>query len=217
MNSTVITISYCSQVIVDVPKILQLCEGLSASGQKTGTHVVPALRVVATDLFAGGRSSSSDIAASELDTQREVVVSMLLRCLDHPEVIATLAKVMLWTRTDVAGGDDRARKLSRQILDGLLPRLCAHSVQLSCAGHVRQLLALLRALSPGALRPCDAVMSSLLSCSVELGSLRELTSWLAFTLVTFLVVLQLSPEEAVLGRLQVKAGAIYLSITGTWN
>lgn len=120
---------------------------------------------------------------------------------------------MLWTRAAAAqqqhhpsattAEDDRARKLSRQILNGLLPRLCAHSVQLLRPGHVRQLLQLLRALSPGALRPCDAVMSSLLSCSVELGSLRELTSWLAFTLATFLVVLQLSPEEAVLGRLQV--------------
>jgi hypothetical protein len=67
---------------------------------------------------------------------------------------------------------------------------------------VRQLLQLLRALCPGALRPCDAIMSALLSCGVELGSLDELTSWLAFTLLTFLVVLRLSPEEAVLGRLQ---------------
>ena len=192
-----------------MPKILQLCEGLSASGQKTGTHVVPALRVVATDLFTGRNTTSTTAGDSELETQREVVVSMLLRCLDHPEVIETLAKVMLWTRAAAqhSGGDnreDRARKLSRQILDGLLPRLSAHTVQLANAGHVRQLLQLLRSLSPGALRPCDAVMSSLLSCSVELGSLRELTSWLAFTLVTFLVVLQLSPEEAVLGRLQVR-------------
>ena len=112
---------------------------------------------------------------------------MLLRCLDHPEVIDTLAKVMLWMRSAHSGEDDRARKLSRQILDGLLPRLCAHTVQLAHAGHVRQLLQLLRALSPGALRPCDAVMSSLLSCSVELGSVHELTSWLAFSLVSSLV------------------------------
>jgi hypothetical protein len=78
-------------------------------------------------------------------------------------------------------------------------------VQLSRPAHVRQLLQLLRALCPGALRPCDAIMSALLSCGVELGSLDELTSWLAFTLLTFLVVLRLSPEEAVLGRLQASA------------
>jgi huntingtin len=174
-----------------------------------GTELQYCCQVVATDLFTG-RSSTTATAANgeELETQREVIVSMLLRCLDHPEVIDTLAKVMTWTRTaacaqeDSSCRDDRARKLSRQILDALLPRLCAHSVQLRSAVHVRQLLQLLRALSPGALRPCDAVMSSLLSCSVELGSMTELTSWLAFTLVTFLVVLQLSPEEAVLGRLQ---------------
>ena len=86
-------------------------------------------------------------------------------------------------------------------LSQLLQQL--HLSQLLQQLRLSQLLQLLRSLSPGALRPCDAVMSSLLSCSVELGSLRELTSWLAFTLVTFLVVLQLSPEEAVLGRLQV--------------
>jgi hypothetical protein len=113
------------------------------------------------------------------------------------------------TTTDDGGGcDEKTRKLSRQILDGLLPRLCAHSVQLSQPVHVRQLLQLLRALCPGALRPCGAIMSALLSCGVELASLDELTSWLAFTLITFLVVLRLSPEEAVLGRLQESAAHV---------
>jgi hypothetical protein len=115
------------------------------------------------------------------------------------------------TTTDDGGCDEKTRKLSRQILDGLLPRLCSHSVQLRQPAHVRQLLQLLRALCPGALRPCDAIMSALLSCGVELGSLAELTSWLAFTLLTFLVVLRLSPEEAVLGRLQASAAHVMSS------
>jgi hypothetical protein len=85
-------------------------------------------------------------------------------------------------------------------------------VQLSRPAHVLQLLQLLRALCPGALRPCDAIMSALLSCGVELGSLDELTSWLAFTLITFLVVLRLSPEEAVLGRLQASASHVMSSL-----
>jgi anionic cell wall polymer biosynthesis LytR-Cps2A-Psr (LCP) family protein len=37
-------------------------------------------------------------ADGELETQREVVTSMLLRCLDHPEVITTLSLIMQWTR-----------------------------------------------------------------------------------------------------------------------
>ena len=44
--------NYHSKVIIDVPAILQLCEGLSAGGdQKKGAHAVAALRVVAHDLF----------------------------------------------------------------------------------------------------------------------------------------------------------------------
>ena len=40
-----------SKPIIDVPKILHLCEGLFASGQNAETFVMPALIPVADDLF----------------------------------------------------------------------------------------------------------------------------------------------------------------------
>lgn len=42
---------YHSKPIIDIPKILRLCEGLFASGQVAEKHVLPALIPVAEDLF----------------------------------------------------------------------------------------------------------------------------------------------------------------------
>ena len=70
------------------------------------------------------RSSTGD---GELDTQREVIISMLLRYISHPTVISTIASILTWIRGE-AGGEEKSRKLSRQILDVLLPQLCGHQV-----------------------------------------------------------------------------------------
>ncbi len=77
-------------------------------------------------------------------------------------------------------------------------------VELSEPEHVVTLIKLLKALSPGALRPCDAMITALLGTAVDLSCLREVHSWLGFTLASMVIIFQLSPEEAVLGRLQVK-------------
>jgi huntingtin len=183
-----------SKVIIDVPKILQLCEGLAARGEASCDYVVPALRVVAADLFTGR-------AGGELEAQREVVVSMLLKQLGHCSVMDTLVQLLGWVRAEETG-DDRARKLSRQILDSLLPLLVHHQVPLRERRHLASLKALLRSLSPGTLRPCDPLLSALLGCSADLALLPEVLSWIGFTTAAFLTILQLSPEEAVLGRLQ---------------
>ena len=183
-----------SKVIIDVPKILQLCEGLGARGESSGQYVVPALQVVAADLF-------TTRTGGELEAQREVVVSMMLKQLGRQPVMESLVQVLDWVRAE-EGGDDKARKLSRQILDSLLPLLCSHQVEMRCRRHLASLHGLLRALSPGTLRPCDPILSSLLGCAVDLSLLPEVLSWLGFTVSSFLTILQLSPEDAVLGRLQ---------------
>ena len=183
-----------SKVIIDVPKLLQLCEGLAARGEASWRYVVPALAVLAADLF-------TTRTGGELEAQREVVVSMLLKQLSHHEVMDTLGQLLEWVRAE-EGGEDKARKLSRQILDALIPLLCAHQVEMRERRHLDSLEQLLQALSPGTLRPCDPLLSALLGCPVDLALLPEVLSWLAFTVSTFLTIFQLSPEEAVLGRLQ---------------
>ena len=190
---------YHSKTVIDIPRILQLCEGLAAGRERPERHVVPALEVVAVDLFE--RESSGD--GSELETQREVAVNMLMKQMACPRIWDTVSRVLGILESEEDGaGEDKARKLSRQVVDVLVPLLCSHGVRLENRVDLDSLKNLLRSLSPGALRPCDKIMSSLLSCHADLASMTEVTSWLGFTIVTFLTVFHLSPEEAVLGRLQ---------------
>ena len=128
-------------------------------------------------------------------------MSMLLKHINHSIVINSIANILNWLKLEPEN-EEKARKLSRQILDVLLPKLCNHKVELSEAEHVQALIKLLKSLSPGALRPCDAMITSLLGTSVDLACLKEVHSWLAFTLASMVIIFQLSPEEAVLGRLQ---------------
>jgi len=58
--------------------------------------LLPMLILLNPVLSLPGRNAVA--ADGELETQREVVTSMLLRCLDHPEVIHTLSLIMQWTR-----------------------------------------------------------------------------------------------------------------------
>lgn len=40
-----------SKSIIDIPKIIQLCDGLMASGQDPRTHCIPALEPIVEDVF----------------------------------------------------------------------------------------------------------------------------------------------------------------------
>ena len=196
---------YHSKTIITRPKIIQLIKGLAASRDQPHSLVIPALEVVAVDLF------SVSPVSQEVLTQQEVVVNMLLGQLAHSQVWLLLARVL-----ELVGGEEReegegeereereerARRLSSQIIDALLPLLCSHSVQLSSPDHLRALNRLFSALSPCCLRPCDRLISALMSSTCDLTNMAEVTSWLAFSIASFLAIFRLSPEEAVVGRLQ---------------
>ena len=65
------------------------CEGLFASGQNAETFVMPALIPVADDLFCSRTSSDP---ASELETQREVMLTMLIKLLPYSQVRLSVEK-----------------------------------------------------------------------------------------------------------------------------
>ena len=64
-------------------------EGLFASGQNAETFVMPALIPVADDLFCSRTSSDP---ASELETQREVMLTMLIKLLPYSQVRLSVEK-----------------------------------------------------------------------------------------------------------------------------
>ncbi|KAL1138045.1 hypothetical protein AAG570_009740 [Ranatra chinensis] len=74
-----------SKLLISVPQVIQLCDGLMASGQNPVTHCIPALLPVVEYVFLLNSSATSDI--KELETQREVLLVMLLRLAEYPQVM----------------------------------------------------------------------------------------------------------------------------------
>ena len=79
---------YHSKLIIGVPKIIQLCDGLMASGQPPLTHCIPALVPVVEEMFLVRNSSLTVNEEKELETTREVLMSMMLRLAEYPQVRA---------------------------------------------------------------------------------------------------------------------------------
>ncbi|KAB7506583.1 hypothetical protein Anas_00288, partial [Armadillidium nasatum] len=85
MFSFLVLLSYerhHSKSIIGVPKIIQLCDGLMASGQPPLSHCILALKPLVEDLFLE-RVHASAVDQKELETQREVICSMLLRLANY--------------------------------------------------------------------------------------------------------------------------------------
>ena len=68
---------------------MQRCDGVMASGHSVDTFAIPALQPLVLTLFV--RPGKED---PNLETQREVVLSMLLRVVDHSRVLSLLTHVL---------------------------------------------------------------------------------------------------------------------------
>ena len=210
---------YHSKPIIDVPKILQLCEGLFASGQSGEKYIVPALLPVAEDLFCQRTNSSSQSktvktndpfdeegqqipSLSELDTQREVLLTMLLKVLMYPDVIELMIKILRSSRSDKARTGERWRKLSRTIVEAMIPLLANQKVQLDDKVTLDIIHRFFASLAPGTLRPVDMLLSAVLNSSVDLTSLIDVQRWLGFIVIALPILTNQSPEEGILSRLE---------------
>ena len=71
------------------PQVMQRCDGVMASGHSVDTFAIPALQPLVLNLFVRPGKEGS-----ELETQREVVLSMLLRVVDHSRVMSLLTHVL---------------------------------------------------------------------------------------------------------------------------
>ena len=70
-------------------QVMQRCDGVMASGHSVDTFAIPALQPLVLNLFVRpGREGA------ELATQREVVLSMLLRVVEHQRVLSLLTHVL---------------------------------------------------------------------------------------------------------------------------
>uniref|UniRef100_UPI00398E67BC huntingtin isoform X2 n=1 Tax=Pristiophorus japonicus TaxID=55135 RepID=UPI00398E67BC len=205
---------YHSKPIIGIPKIIQLCDGIMASGRKAVTHAIPALQPIVHDLFVLRGTNKAD-AGKELDTQKEVVVSMLLRliqyhqsCNKHLEMV--LEMLILVLQQCHKENEDKWKRLSRQIADMILPLLAKQQMHLDSHEALGVLNTLFETVAPSSLRPVDMLLKSMFAMPATLASVGTVQLWISGILAILRVLISQSTEDIVLSRVQELSLSPYL-------
>nr|XP_046259998.1 huntingtin isoform X3 [Scatophagus argus] len=187
---------YHSKQIISIPKIIQLCDGIMASGRKAVTHAIPALQPIVHDLFVLRGSNKAD-AGKELDTQKEVVVSMLLRLVQHHQVLEMFILVLQQCHKE---NEDKWKRLSRQIADVILPMIAKQQMHLDSPEALGVLNTLFETVAPSSLRPVDMLLKSMFTIPVTMASVATVQLWVSGILAVLRVLISQSTEDIVLSR-----------------
>ncbi|CAB0030414.1 unnamed protein product [Trichogramma brassicae] len=202
---------YHSKMIIGMPKIIQLCDGLMASGQAPQTHCIPALVPVVEEMFLMKNPPSNPNEEKELETTREVLMSMMLRLAEYPAIIELIARCLTESRGSNCGnGEEKWRRWSRQALDTILPMLSSRKVRLEFNEANFALIKLFSAASPTVFRPVDPLLKVLLavppsinqsSHDLPLATVVDFQRWLVTVNSSLLAIVSYAKEEAMLSRL----------------
>ncbi|XP_029309042.1 huntingtin isoform X9 [Cottoperca gobio] len=187
---------YHSKQIISIPKIIQLCDGIMASGRKAVTHAIPALQPIVHDLFVLRGSNKAD-AGKELETQKEVVVSMLLRLVQHHQVLEMFILVLQQCHKE---NEDKWKRLSRQISDVILPMIAKQQMHLDSPEALGVLNTLFETVAPSSLRPVDMLLKSMFTTPVTMASVATVQLWVSGILAVLRVLVSQSTEDIVLSR-----------------
>ncbi|XP_070712460.1 huntingtin isoform X2 [Pempheris klunzingeri] len=187
---------YHSKQIISIPKIIQLCDGIMASGRKAVTHAIPALQPIVHDLFVLRGSNKAD-AGKELDTQKEVVVSMLLRLVQYHQVLEMFILVLQQCHKE---NEDKWKRLSRQIADVILPMIAKQQMHLDSPEALGVLNTLFETVAPSSLRPVDMLLKSMFTTPVTMTSVATVQLWVSGILAVLRVLVSQSTEDIVLSR-----------------
>uniref|UniRef100_A0A672GB75 Huntingtin n=1 Tax=Salarias fasciatus TaxID=181472 RepID=A0A672GB75_SALFA len=188
---------YHSKQIISIPKIIQLCDGIMASGRKAVTHAIPALQPIVHDLFVLRGSNKAD-AGKELDTQKEVVVSMLLRLVQHHQVLEMFILVLQQCHKE---NEDKWKRLSRQIADVILPMIAKQQMHLDSPEALGVLNTLFESVAPSSLRPVDMLLKSMFTIPATMASVATVQLWVSGILAVLRVLVSQSTEDIVLSRI----------------
>ncbi|XP_053560168.1 huntingtin [Bombina bombina] len=189
---------YHSKQIIGIPKIIQLCDGIMASGRKAVTHAIPALQPIVHDLFVLRGTNKAD-AGKELETQKEVVVSMLLRLIQYHQVLEMFILVLQQCHKE---NEDKWKRLSRQIADVVLPMLSRQHMHIDSHEALGVLNTLFEILAPSALRPVDMLLRSMFVVPCTMASVNTVQLWISGILAILRVLISQSTEDIVLSRIQ---------------
>ncbi|XP_032843211.2 huntingtin isoform X1 [Tyto alba] len=197
---------YHSKQIIGIPKIIQLCDGIMASGRKAVTHAIPALQPIVHDLFVLRGTNKAD-AGKELETQKEVVVSMLLRLIQYHQVLEMFILVLQQCHKE---NEDKWKRLSRQIADIILPMLAKQQMHIDSHDALGVLNTLFEILAPSSLRPVDMLLRSMFVTPKTMASVSTIQLWISGILAILRVLISQSTEDIVLSRIQELSFSPYL-------
>ncbi|XP_038255130.1 huntingtin isoform X2 [Dermochelys coriacea] len=204
---------YHSKQIIGIPKIIQLCDGIMASGRKAVTHAIPALQPIVHDLFVLRGTNKAD-AGKELETQKEVVVSMLLRLIQYHQVLEMFILVLQQCHKE---NEDKWKRLSRQIADIILPMLAKQQMHIDSHEALGVLNTLFEILAPSSLRPVDMLLRSMFVTPSTMASVSTVQLWISGILAILRVLISQSTEDIVLSRIQELSFSPYLLSCQTIN
>ncbi len=207
-----------SKPIIDVAKILRLCERLLSSGPDGERCVIAALVPITDDLFLyRSVTSAASLEPAELESHRQTVLTLLLRLSTNVSALECLLTALTALRVE---GEDKWRRLSRNVMDTLISLLANQRVGIDNKHSLDTVFRVLAALSPGCLRPVDPFLSAVLTCAIDLSNLTEVQRWLGFVVVVLPIITNQSPEEGILGRLEelgIQVGASSSSASSLLN
>ncbi|KAL4231691.1 hypothetical protein ACF0H5_009269 [Mactra antiquata] len=186
-----------SKPVITMPKIIQLCDGIMASGLDPTTHAVPALQPIVHDLFLLRGASKSDIS-KELETQREVIVSMLLRLIQYHQAIEMFVIVLQQCHRE---SEERWKRLSRQVTDTLLPALAKQQLDLHDQVALDVIHRLFESVAPIVFRPVDILLKTLLMKPASVNTSQSVERWMCLVLAILRVLMAQTKEEVVLSRI----------------
>lgn len=126
-----------------------------ASEQSPLTHCIPALEPIVENIFLT-RNKSNTVDAKELETTRDVVLSMLLRLYEYHGVIDLIALIL--DDSKYCSNSEKWLRWSNQVIDVVLPMLKQNKIRLDNIEAWVSLRKLVFVLEPSVFEPIDNVL-----------------------------------------------------------
>ncbi|XP_056637539.1 huntingtin [Diorhabda sublineata] len=186
-----------SKSIIGVPKIIQLCDGLMASGQPAATHCIPALEPIVEDIFLT-RNKSNTADFKELETTREVVLSMLLRLCDNKQVL-DLITLILEDSKYCTHNIEKWYDWSKRVFNVVLPMFKQNKLKLHDSNSLISMRRFILAMNPEVFKPFDEIIVMFFQEPPALNS-PVFHNWISKIVILLLLVISLK-EDTLLSKI----------------
>ncbi|XP_060528068.1 huntingtin [Cylas formicarius] len=215
-----VSLSYSKQHsknIISIPKIIQLCDGLMASGQDPLTHCIPALEPIIEDIFLI-RNKANTTDMNELETTREVMLSMLLRLFEYKEVVKLITLILEDSKYCI---DDPTKwfRWSGQAVQVFLQCLKVDKMKLDDADAFHTLWNFVLALHPKVFESVGDIVVMIFQSPPQTDDSVALDRWLSKIIILLFILTSLKEDDLLWNIDEVKAefnpGSIFQKVPTT--